>query len=96
MKTKDEIIDLLKKHKKEISERFAVRAVGLFGSYARGEASAASDIDVLVEFDEPTFDHYMDLKFYLEKLLGSEVDLILADSMKPRLKPYVEKDMIYA
>ena len=96
MKTKDEIIDLLKKHKKEISERFAVRAVGLFGSYARGESSAASDIDVLVEFDEPTFDHYMDLKFYLEKLLGSEVDLILADSMKPRLKPYVEKDMIYA
>jgi predicted nucleotidyltransferase len=38
----------------------------------------------------------MDLKFYLEDLLGSEVDLVLVDSIKPRLKPYVEKDMIYA
>jgi predicted nucleotidyltransferase len=96
MKTKDEVMELLKKHKKEISERFAVRALGLFGSYARGAASAASDVDIVVDFDEPTFDHYMDLKFYLEKLLGSEVDLVLADSIKPRLKPYVEKDMIYA
>jgi len=96
MKTKDEIIALLKKHKKEISERFAVQTLGLFGSYAREAASAASDVDIVVEFDEPTFDHYMDLKFYLEKLLGSEVDLVLADSIKPRLKPYVEKDMIYA
>jgi predicted nucleotidyltransferase len=96
MKTKDEIMELLKTHKKEISERFAVRALGLFGSYALGAAGAASDVDIAVEFDEPTFDHYMDLKFYLEELLGSEVDLVLADSIKPRLKPYVEKDMIYA
>jgi hypothetical protein len=60
MKTKDEIIALLKKHKKETSERFAVQTLGLFESYARGAANAASDVDIVVEFDEPTFDHYMD------------------------------------
>ncbi len=96
MKTKDETMGLLRTHKKEISERFAVRALALFGSYARGTAGAMSDIDIAVEFDEPTFDHYMDLKFFLERLLEAEVDLVLVDSLKPRLKPYVEKDMIYA
>jgi predicted nucleotidyltransferase len=45
---------------------------------------------------EPTFDHYMDLKFYLEGLFGSSVDLVLADTIKPRLKPYIDRDLIYA
>jgi predicted nucleotidyltransferase len=68
----------------------------VFGSQVRGDAEPTSDVDVLVEFDQPTFDHYMDLKFYLEKLLNAEVDLVIADTLKPRLQSYISQDVIYA
>jgi predicted nucleotidyltransferase len=50
----------------------------------------------LVEIDLQTFDHYMDLKFYLEELFQKPVDLVLADTLKPRIKPYVEREVVYA
>jgi predicted nucleotidyltransferase len=59
-------------------------------------AKPGSDVDIVVEMAEPTFDHYMDLKFYLEELFGADVDLVLADTIKPRLKPYIDRDLIYA
>ncbi len=80
----------------ELSESFTVSSIGVFGSCARGDQSDKSDVDILVEFDEPTFDHYMDLKFRLEEKLGRPVDLVLADTVKPRLKPIVEKEVVYA
>ena len=55
-----------------------------------------SDVDILVDFVEPTFDHYMDLKFFLEKLFGKGVDLVIADTVKGRLKPVIEREVIYA
>jgi len=78
-----------------LRERFAVRSLALFGSAARGEATEASDVDLLVEFDgPPTFDRYMDLKFYLEDLLGRRVDLVTPDALKTRMRPIVEKEAI--
>jgi len=53
-------------------------------------------VDILVELAEPTFDNYMDLKFYLEDILSRPVDLIIADTVKPRLKPIIEQEVIYA
>jgi predicted nucleotidyltransferase len=76
--------------------RYSVERLGLFGSCARGISHAGSDIDILVEFGEPTFDHYMDLKFYLEELLGAPVDLVLADCVKPRIAPLIARDVVYA
>ena len=55
--TKNSILDCLRTHKKELQEKFTVRRIGIFGSHARGDAHPASDIDVLVELDQPTFDH---------------------------------------
>ncbi len=52
--------------------------------------------DILVELAHPTFDHYMDLKFSLEDQLGIAVDLVLADSLKPRLKPIITREVAYA
>lgn len=92
----EQIIDFLKANKDEITKRFSVRRIGLFGSYLRGEATAKSDVDILVEMDNPTFDHYMDLKFFLEESLGVPVDLVLADSVKPRLKPIINREVAYA
>ena len=96
MHSKEAILQLIHEHKDEMKLRFTVRRVGLFGSYSRDAARIDSDIDILVELNDPTFDHYMELKFYLEDLLGTTIDLILADDLKPRLLPYVEQDVIYA
>jgi len=96
MLSKAEIMDLLTAHREELSRRFSVRRIGLFGSHARGDARPASDVDILVEFDQPTFDHYMDLKFHLEDLLHRPVDLVLQDSLKPRLRPIIEREVVYA
>lgn len=54
----------------EALRKYKVRKLGLFGSAARGEAKSGSDLDFVVEFEEKSFDHYMDLKFFLEELFG--------------------------
>ena len=54
--------------REELSERFTVIRIGLFGSFARGDEGPESDVDIIVELAEPTFDHYMDLKFRLQLL----------------------------
>lgn len=80
----------------ELARRFSVTRIGIFGSCARGEAGPASDVDIIVELAEPTFDHYMDLKFYLEDALQRPVDLLMADAVKPRLRPVIERETVYA
>lgn len=82
--------------RRELSERFTVKRIGIFGSFARGDAGPESDVDIIVELVEPTFDHYMDLKFRLEEVLGRPVDLVMADTVKPRLKPIIEQEVVYA
>ena len=76
--------------------RFSIRRIIIFGSFARGTATPESDIDILLELGEPTFDHYMDLKFFLEEQFEHPVDLVLADSVKPRLKPLLAREVAYA
>jgi len=96
MLTKEKILQLLKNNFALMHERFALQKIGLFGSYARNEIAPESDIDLLVEFENATFDNYMDLKFFLEDLFQSEVDLVMADTLKPRLRPYISREVIYA
>jgi len=73
-----------------------VESLANFGSVARGESEVRSDLDVLVEFKaKPTFDSYMDLKLFMEELLGCEVDLVTRKALRPRIRPYVERDAVY-
>lgn len=97
MRSLAEIKEVISSHLNEIREKFGVKELGVFGSYVRGEQSEISDIDVLVEFEQgkKTFDNYMDLKFYLEDLLGVEVDLVIKSAIKPRLKEYILKEVVY-
>lgn len=76
MKTFDEIKEILKRHKKELRERFGVKEIGIFGSYVRGEQTEVSDVDILVEFGRSIGLEIVDLKEYLEKILGVRVDLV--------------------
>jgi hypothetical protein len=89
------IISKIQDRRQELAERFSVRSIGVFGSTAKGDANEQSDVDVLVELNEPTFDHYMELKFRLEELLGRDVDLVLKDALKPRIRLIIEKQVRY-
>ncbi len=81
---------------RETLRRLGVKRLGLFGSVARGEAGEASDLDFVVEFERKSFDAYMDLRMLLESLFACRVDLVLADSIKPRLRPIILKEATYA
>src|SRR5438128_11861590 len=76
--------------------RYGVRRLGLFGSHARGVASDDSDLDFVVEFDTKSLDAYMDLKEFLERLFGRDVDLVLAEAVKPRLRDAILGEALHA
>lgn len=98
MKTLVEIKKKLSEHKKDLKKNYKVKEIGIFGSYARGTQRKKSDVDVLVEFenDAETFDNYMELKFFLEKILKAKVDLVIKDSIKERIKGSILKSTSYA
>lgn len=80
---------------KEIRQRFSVKALSIFGSIARDEASDDSDVDVLAVFDQKAnFDGFMELKFYLEELLGTGVDLVTDKALRPQVRQAIEREMI--
>ena len=91
----EQILDALRMNRAEL-HRLGVRRLGLFGSAARGEATETSDLDFLVEFEHKTFDAYMDVKELLERLFQRRVDLVVADAIKPQLRPRILQETIYA
>ncbi|MEK7763013.1 MAG: nucleotidyltransferase family protein [Nitrospirota bacterium] len=92
---KEQVLSLLASRREDILVKFGVKKLGIFGSVARDDMRNGSDVDILVEFqDAATFDRYMDLKAYLEALLGTAVDLVTEDALKPRMRPHIEKDMV--
>lgn len=93
--TEQKILDLLQANEAHI-KAFGVRSLGLFGSFAHGDNTESSDLDLVVEFDKKTFDAYMDLKLFLEGLFGRPVDLVLADAIKPRLRGPILEDAVHA
>lgn len=92
------VIEILKNHEEMIKQKFGVKRIGIFGSFARGEAKVGSDIDVLVDFNEgaKTFDHFMELKFFLEDLFGRKVDLVTVAALRPQLKEGILREVTYA
>ena len=95
MPTSRQLLDMLRVHADDL-RRLGVRRLGLFGSAARDEATEASDLDFLVEFERKTFDAYMDVKELLERLFQRRIDLVVAEAVKPQLKPRILREAIYA
>jgi predicted nucleotidyltransferase len=92
---KQVILTQLTGRMEEIRQRFSVKKLSIFGSVARGEASDSSDVDVLVAFDRTAnFDIFMDLKFYLEELLGMGVDLVTDKALRPQIRRAIEQEMV--
>lgn len=94
-KTREDVLSLIEQNEAAL-KKLGVRRLGLFGSYARGEATPESDFDFVVELSDTSFDAYMDLKSFLEELFRSRVDLVTVGSIKPRLLPIIEREAVYA
>ena len=92
---REEIFQMIRQNGTSL-RKYGVRRLGVFGSFARNDAGPASDVDVLVELENKTFRSYMGLKFFLEELLGRKVDLVLKESIKPRLRETILGETVYA
>lgn len=92
---RDEILATLERNRDAIRHH-GVKTLGLFGSLARGEDSPESDMDFVVEFQEKSFDAYMELKAFLEELFGRSVDLVIADAIKPRIRDSILGEAVHA
>lgn len=91
-------IEILKKNEGTIREKYHVRKIGVFGSFARNDEKEESDVDILVEFesDFETFDNYIELKYFLEDLFRRKVDLVTSEALRPQLKDEILKEVMYA
>jgi uncharacterized protein len=95
VKSREEVLALIEQNRDTL-RKFGVRRIGVFGSCVRGEATAESDLDFVVEFSHKSFDAYMDLKSFLETLYRCRVDLVTLSSIKPRLLPIIQREAVYA
>jgi len=93
----EEILSNLKSHKAQITEQFNTETIGLFGSYSENRQNDQSDIDLLVSFRKGNKDlfNFLNLKFYLEEILGNKVDLINKDGIKPALRDGILQQVKY-
>jgi len=96
MSSAAEIREILRGCLPEIREKYGVTSIGVFGSYARGEESPGSDIDLMVEFDRPIGWELVDLTDYLESILHHRVDLVIRRSLHPLIRDTILAEVQYA
>jgi len=96
MKSAEEIRAILKECLPEIKKKYGVSSIGVFGSYARGEAAPQSDIDLIVEFNRPIGWELVDLADFLESRLHHKVDLVIRRSLHPLIRDTILAEVQYA
>lgn len=96
MITKTDILSKLRELKPELNEQFAVREIGLFGSFSDNSNSENSDIDILVELDKPIGWNFFTLEIYLENVFGRKIDLVTKNALKEQIKDRILKLVNYA
>ena len=96
MKSIHEIRQVLSLQKQSLCEIYQITEIGIFGSYARGEETEASDIDILVDYETaPTFIMLVEFRDYLSQLFGLKVDVVTKNGLKPRIRERVLAEAIY-
>lgn len=97
MTNKEYILATLRNHKPELT-KLGITDIGLFGSYVRGEQSATSDIDILIDFDPEmeNYDNYMAVYDIFEQLFKNEkVEIITKNGLSPYIGPSILKEVMY-
>lgn len=95
MEQLSEIKQVLTQLKPELSRRFHVQSLGLFGSVVRDDFSASSDIDIIVDFDRPVGIEFIDLAQYIEQRLQKKVDLVSRKGVKDKYFKAIEREIVY-
>lgn len=95
MLTRETILEVLRDLKPELVVKYKLRSIALFGSYARGEQTSASDVDVLVDVDPVIGLGFVDLADTIEARLGVKTDVVPSDGVKPRYRAFIQKDLVY-
>jgi len=90
--TKTDILEALERHRLEL-KRFSVRTIALFGSYAKGAQTDSSDLDFVVEFSAPTYDHFVGLERFLEQLFDRKVDILTPAGVDSIRVPQIVEDI---
>jgi predicted nucleotidyltransferase len=91
----NEVISKLQQVKPYLQQTYAVKTMGLFGSFADGTYTGASDVDIMVEFERPIGWQFFTLEKYLEKTLGRKIDLVTASALREQMKPFILNRMLY-
>jgi len=89
------IKQVLEQLKPEVAQKYHVRTLGLFGSVVRNDFSAASDIDILVDFIQPIGIEFIDLAELLENRLKRKIDLVSKNGIKEKYFKAIEKELVY-
>jgi len=96
MKTLREIQNILQQAKPLLYEKYKVKALGIFGSYARHEEKPSSDVDILIDYTEaPDLFKMLELEEYLSQLIGIQADVVTINGLRPRPKERILKDAIF-
>ena len=91
----DQIIIKLRENKPVLEEKYKVKTLGVFGSYVRGEQKKTSDLDILVEFQQPVgLFEFMELEDFLETKMGVKIDLVSKKALKRRIGKHILEEVI--
>lgn len=94
IQTHSDILTILRQQKSNLQRQFPLHRLALFGSWARGEQTASSDIDILVEVDPTIGLHFVTLADHLEAMLGHKVDLVSRRAIRREMWDAIEPDLI--
>lgn len=89
------ILEILRQHKAELFSKYPIKEMALFGSYSRGDNTAESDIDIMVELSEPLGIEFIKIAHELEDIFEKKIDLVSRNGIKPRYFEYLKKDLKY-
>jgi predicted nucleotidyltransferase len=78
-----------------LQQEYAVKTLGLFGSFADNTYTDSSDIDIMVEFERPVGWRFFTLEKYLEKAFNRKIDLVTAGALKEQMKPFILSQVQY-
>ena len=97
VQNKQQVFERVQSHQSALKQ-FGAARLGLFGSFVRNEQTVDSDVDIVVEFQDgqKTFRNFINMVYYLEKIMGREVELLTWDGMASFVKRMAEKEIEYA
>jgi len=95
MINKESITNILKANKLDLLARYHLKSIGIFGSFNRDDFKDDSDIDILIDYEQPIGIEFIDLAEELEKILNLKVDLVSKNGIKPKYLEEIQKDLVY-